>query len=174
MDNRTIELVDEILFPYASNGAVAGYRNHVLRVISFCDELAELDEEQKQKITIAACFHDLGIYTDGTFDYLPPSVSLAQNYLKMNGLGEWETSIASMIDQHHCLRAIEGDDLAEIFRKGDLIDFSLGLLKKGVSGSKIAEVRNEFPNNGFHKNLARVACGWIVRHPLRPVPVVKW
>ena len=169
-------LVNEILAPFSSNPAIEGYKNHVYRVIEFCTELADLDEHESEKITIAACFHDLGIYSDNTFDYLPPSIGLARSYLQQTGRVDWIDEIAAMIDLHHRLRRITGPSshLAEIFRKADLIDFSLGIATCGLPRSTVSEVRGKFPNNGFHRNLARVACGWIARHPLRPVPVLKW
>lgn len=40
--------------------------------------------------------------------------------------------------------------------------------------SYVREVKAAFPNNGFHKCLARVATRWIIRHPLNPVPIIKW
>lgn len=169
-----IELVEEILEPVATNPAVAGYKNHVYRVINFCERLTTLDDDQRKKVVIAACFHDLGIYTDNTFDYLPPSVSLARSYLRRNDLTEWEDEIASMIDEHHCLHTIKDNELVEVFRKADLIDFSLGLVRFDLPRSTVSAVKKDFPNNGFHKNLARVACRWIARHPLNPVPVVRW
>ena len=168
------QVVDHILAPYTSNPFLAGYKNHVNRVISFCSALANLDEREKQKITIAACFHDLGIYTDNTFDYLPPSIDLARAYLRQNGRVDWHDEIELMIDQHHRLRAIPNNRLAEIFRKADLIDFSMGLFKQGVSPARVDEIKTEFPNLGFHRNLVRVAGRWICRHPLNPVPVLKW
>jgi len=174
MGPTTFETVESILAPYSSHRDLPGYRNHVCRVISFCGALYQLDEEERQKITIAACFHDLGIYSDGTFDYLPPSVALVRAYLGREGLGEWEDEIASMIDEHHRLRRIQRGGLAEVFRKADLVDFSLGLFTLGLPRSKVADVRAEFPNLGFHRNLARVAGRWICRHPFNPVPVLKW
>lgn len=171
---KSIELVEEILEPVASNPAIAGYKNHVYRVINFCGTLTTLDDEQRKKVAIAAAFHDLGIYTDNTFDYLPPSIDLARAYLIRNDLMDWSDEVTTMIDEHHCLHSIEGNELVEVFRKADLIDFSLGLVKFDLPRSTVSAVRNEFPNNGFHKNLARVACRWIARNPLNPVPVLKW
>ena len=155
MRQTTIDLVEEILSPYVGHPAISGYRNHVLRVISFCDALYELDDQETHKITIAACFHDLGIYTDSTFDYLPPSIALARSYLTNNDLGAWTSEIESIIDEHHRLRPIRRGGLVEVFRKADLVDFSLGFVKRGIPPTKVSEVRAEFPNLGFHRNLAR-------------------
>ena len=65
-----------------------GYRNHCYRVFQFCQALSdkELGEEDSQKLQIALAFHDLGLFTDNTVDYLPPSMTLADEYRKINKL----------------------------------------------------------------------------------------
>ena len=45
--------------------------------------------QQIEKIAVATAFHDLGIWTDGTFDYLQPSVRLASAYLAGAAKPEW-------------------------------------------------------------------------------------
>lgn len=172
----TSPLVDEILQPFRHHPGLHGYKNHVSRVIDFCDALSPLDEIARTKVTIAACFHDLGLFTEGTLDYLPPSISLARGYLTDNGLEQWRDEIETMIDQHHRLRPIDGaeSELIELFRKADLIDFSLGIFRFGVSRSTVSRAKAEYPNNGFHRHLVRTAGRWICRHPLNPLPIVKW
>lgn len=171
-----IPLLDDILDRWRDDlGADhAGYRNHVYRMINFCLAQAEFDEQDTKRIVIAGAFHDLGIWSDKTFDYLPPSVRRAEDYLRERGMGEWIPEIGRMIDQHHKLREYEGDRLTEVFRKGDLVDFSLGLIKCGLPGEYVRDVKKAFPNAGFHKGLVQKAGRWICRHPLNPVPVLKW
>ena len=54
------------------------YRNHVYRVANLCLEIAGGgDGVELEKIAVAAVFHDLGIWTNHTFDYIAPSVALA-------------------------------------------------------------------------------------------------
>jgi hypothetical protein len=165
-----IPLVDELL----SGTELTGYRNHVYRMVNFCFAQAEFNDKQKEKIIIAGCFHDLGIWSADTFDYLPPSIALAREYLRQSGRDEWQTEISTMIDLHHRIRKVEDGPLAEIFRKGDLVDFSLGVFKCGIPPAYIREVKQHFPNAGFHKQLVNRACRWALRHPLNPVPVLKW
>ena len=38
-----------------------GYRGHVYRKFNFYPALRECTEEEKKKIAIAACFHDIGL-----------------------------------------------------------------------------------------------------------------
>jgi hypothetical protein len=64
--------------------------------------------------------------------------------------------------------------LVEVFRQGDLVDFSLGLFKFGLPGSSIRALKTQFPNHGFHKMLMRSAGHWFRHHPLSPPPFMKW
>src|SRR5215831_5516732 len=92
-----IVLLDEVLSAHtAALGAdLEGYRNHAYRVANFCFALtspaAETagDPEQVAEVALAAAFHDLGIWTDETFDYLPPSIRLANVYLKETSRSHW-------------------------------------------------------------------------------------
>jgi hypothetical protein len=170
-----IPLIGEILGMWKTDlgDDLSGYKNHVYRMINFCLAQGEFDEQETKKIVIAGCFHDLGIWSDRTFDYLPPSVKRAEQYLRENDMGEWIPEIGRMIDQHHKLRSSE-DRLTEAFRKGDLIDFSLGIIKCGLPGEFVREVKKAFPNAGFHKRLVQIGSRWICRHPLNPLPVLKW
>lgn len=143
---------------------------------NFCFALGEQNPEEREKIIIAGCFHDIGIWAGATFDYLPPSTLAAKEYLRQNGLAEWIPEIYLMIDQHHKLGTDQEacSSLVETFRRADLVDFSLGLVKCGLPKSYIKSVKKQFPNHGFHKRLVKLAGGWICRHPLNPIPVLKW
>ena len=165
----TIPLIDAILAD-----ADPGYRNHVYRMVNFCFAQGRFDAEQREKIIIAGCFHDLGIWTAGTWDYLPPSIELANDYLRRAGLNHFQSDVSRMIDLHHRIRACESGSVVEIFRRGDLVDFSLGIIKCGIRRDVIQEVKRAFPNAGFHRQLVTHAYRWTLRHPLNPVPVLKW
>lgn len=153
-----------------------GYRNHVVRMTSFCFALRNCNEEDRQKIVIAACFHDIGLWTARTLDYLPPSVPPALQYLTECGLDKWSKEITLMITEHHKLRPYYKDNssLIELFRQGDLVDFSLGWVKFGLPNELIQKVKRQFPNAGFHKNLVKLAARWFIRHPFNPAPMMKW
>ena len=58
-----------------------GYRHHAYRVANFYWQLAPGDADALEKLNIAVAFHDLAIWTAGTFDYLPPSRQLARAHL---------------------------------------------------------------------------------------------
>jgi hypothetical protein len=177
VEERIVAL-DEILEPWQPRlgNDFAGYRNHVYRVVNFCFALRECTEAERRKIIIAGCFHDLGIWSGKTFDYLPPSIALANGYIEQNGLDHWAAEIELMIRMHHKLRPYKDRHfpLVEVFRKGDLVDFSRGIVTCGISRTYVREVTARFPNAGFHRRLVLLELAWLPRHPLRPLPVVKW
>ena len=133
-------------------------------------------EEEKTKLAIAACFHDIGLWSDQTVDYIPPSIAQAKQYLTETGREAWSEEIGLMIEWHHKVRRYRDDrfPLVEVFRKGDLVDFSLGIFKCGLSKSYLDEVKAGIPNAGFHRFLIKGAKQWFSEHPLRPPPFIKW
>ena len=172
---ESLPLIDDTLGGWSEviGRDLAGYRNHVYRMVNFTYALGEFSDEAKRKIEIAGCFHDIGIWPERTLDYLEPSALRAEEYLDGNGLSNIQPQIREMICQHHKLRRVDNDPLVEAFRKGDLVDFSLGIFKCGLPRSFVNEVKAAFPNAGFHRCLVGVASRWIIRHPLNPVPVVR-
>ncbi|MEN9848538.1 MAG: hypothetical protein RL368_1278 [Pseudomonadota bacterium] len=178
MIEERILLLEEILNPWEQviGDDFLGYKNHVYRMIHFCFALHACDVEARQKIIIAACFHDVGIWTEKTVDYLPPSIHYAKDYLTEQGLEAWIPEVELMIEMHHKMRVYHNPayPLVEIFRQGDLIDFSLGFVKQGLSQELIDRVKVQFPNAGFHKRLLQLAIGWFSKHPFSPPPFMKW
>ena len=173
-----IPFLEELLGQWktAIGADYAGYRNHLYRMINFCFALHDCNPEEREKVIIAGCFHDLGIWASNTFDYLSPSIALAKEYLQQTGSQQWGAEIELMIAMHHKLRSYQDPryPLVEVFRKGDLVDFSLGLVKCSLPASYIQCVQKRFPNAGFHKRLVQLELGWLPRHPFNPVPVLKW
>ena len=177
-----LPLLEEILAPWKDDigSDYPGYRNHIYRMVHFCFALGECgpgwSDDSRRKVIIAGCFHDLGIWSDRTFDYLPPSIVRAHTYLKQNALEHWGPEIELLIDNHHRLRAYKDTryPLVELFRKADLVDVSLGLVTFGLSRRYIGRVKALFPNAGFHWRLVRLVGGWAPRHPGSPLPFLRW
>ena len=86
MASTGFRLVDAVLerFAGALGGDREGYTCHVARVLAFYRKIAH-DHEAPEQVQIAGAFHDLGIWTARTFDYLAPSVRLARDYLTAEG-----------------------------------------------------------------------------------------
>jgi hypothetical protein len=168
--------LDAIIDAHAADlGADAEpYRNHTYRVANLCMAFAG-DAADVTKIEIAAAFHDLGIWTDHTFDYLEPSVAQAEAYLARSGRSDLASEIAMIIRMHHKVTRHRGEPgwLVEPFRKADWVDVTRGLLRFGLPRSMIRALYSQWPSAGFHKRLLQLEFGHLRRHPLNPLPVFK-
>lgn len=154
----------------------AAYRNHTYRVANLCLTLCGGDTEQVQKIATAAAFHDLGIWTARTFDYLPPSVDLACDHLHHTGRQDWSDEISRMILEHHRIRSCRQNLhwLVEPFRQADWIDVSHGVLSFGLPRALLRDTFAHWPNEGFHKRLAQLTLKRLRTHPLSPLPMLRF
>jgi hypothetical protein len=172
-----IRTLDQVLATYARQLGTdfAGYRNHTYRVANLCLAMAPAGREQLEKIAIAAAFHDLGIWTDGTFDYLEPSVRLARDYLTGTDQRGWIPEIERMICEHHKVTASRADNawLVEPFRKADWIDVSRGALTFGLSPGIVKLILSAWPSDGFHKRLIQLALKRLRTNPLTPLPMMR-
>lgn len=151
------------------------YRNHCYRVMNFTLAFSGENPEIMRKVSIAAAFHDLGIWTNNTYDYLDPSRLLARAYLAESAQDRWREEIETMIEQHHKLGAYTGNPgwLVEPFRQADWIDVSKGMLKFGLTATLVKGVMERFPNAGFHKRLVALSVRRLITHPLSPLPMLK-
>ncbi|MFZ4524345.1 MAG: HD domain-containing protein [Chlorobium sp.] len=151
------------------------YRNHCMRVLNFCLAFAGDRADAENIITIAALFHDLGIWTDNTFDYILPSQQLARRYLEKSGRAAWCDEIIAMIGEHHKLTRYRANSLSlvEPFRKADWIDVSGGMLRFRLPDDFVTDVLEAFPNAGFHKKLVALSVERLKTHPFSPLPMIK-
>lgn len=133
-----------------------------------------MSEEELRQVVFAACFHDIAIWFDDTFDYLTPSRKYAEAYLKQQGLSEWSGVIGEMIEQHHKLTPYKEHELVELFRRADWADLTLGLMKFGLDANAIREIRGTFPNAGFHAFLLRRSGRELLTRPWKPLPMMRW
>ena len=171
-------LTDEILtsFALAIGADLQGYRNHIYRVLNFHSALSGTEGLPSDTVQIAAAFHDLGIWTDDTLDYLPPSIALATEYLDHQQRPELKDEVRALILEHHKVRRYRGAcaDSVEFFRQADLVDVSLGLVRFGLPRSFIKTVQSTFPDHGFHSMLIKRSARQFIRSPLRPLPMFRW
>lgn len=173
-----IPLLDELLAAHATalGGDARAYGNHALRVANLCFALRPGDEAQLEKTAIAAAFHDLGIWTDKTFDYLGPSERLALVQLAQSGRADWSLEISEMILQHHKLRRYRGRDewLVEPFRRADLIDVTQGVIRFGLPREFVRDLYELWPTEGFHGRLVDFELERLRTHPWSPLPMLKF
>ena len=73
----------EVLDDHASELGhdLIAYRNPVYRVVNLCVAIVGDSRVELEKIAVAGVFHDLGIWTNNTFDYIAPSVAIARKHL---------------------------------------------------------------------------------------------
>ena len=173
-----LRVIDDVLHAHARQlGAdLPAYRNHAYRVANLCAALRPPGADGQDKIAIAAAMHDLGIWTAGTFDYLPPSIELATTHLRSCGRPEWTPEITTMIGEHHKISAYRGNPhwLVEPFRRADWVDVSRGVIRHGLPRRLLREIFSNWPDAGFHRRLAQLALERLRSHPLSPLPMMRW
>jgi len=170
-----IPTIDDVLSDHATalRGDFVAYRNHVYRIVNLCVAIA--GRRELEKIAVAAVFHDLGIWTNKTFDYIAPSVALARGYLAAHGRAVWIAEIERMIADHHKITPSHADhgSLVEPFRRADWIDVTRGLRTFGLPRPLIRSVLASWPSAGFHSRLVQLTLERFRTHPLTPLPMVK-
>jgi HD domain len=174
----SLPTVEEVLDDHASELGhdLIAYRNHVYRVVNLCLAIVGDSRAELEKIAVAAVFHDLGIWTNHTFDYIAPSVTIAREHLAARGMADWIPEIEAMIVNHHKITPSRANpqSLVESFRRADWIDVTRGLRRFGLPRTFIAAVDAAWPNAGFHRRLAQLTIDRFLKHPLTPLPMVKW
>ncbi|MUM18500.1 hypothetical protein FZI91_18970 [Mycobacterium sp. CBMA271] len=167
-------IVDAVLDRYALTigDSLTDYRNHLYRGMNYQLRLLGMTQAPPE-IALAWATHDIGIWTAGTWDYLDPSVALAEQLAPEFGITDVARTKA-MVADHHKLRA--ADDLwVEMFRLGDRVDAFRGLYAwTGLERSDVREVVEALPYGGFHGFLLKTAGKWTLKHPLRPMPMLRW
>ncbi|HEX4870060.1 MAG TPA: hypothetical protein VFV15_04970 [Moraxellaceae bacterium] len=171
--------LDQLFAPWkdALGADYRGYRNHVERLLALCGALAAREGVALDALAlrVAGVYHDLGIWSDGTFDYLAPSAARARAWLEANGRGDLAPLVTALIDQHHKVRpAGPAHDPVEIFRRADWIDVTLGALSFGLPRAHYRELLRQHPDAGFHPRLVRLSGKQMLTNPLRPLPMFRW
>jgi hypothetical protein len=169
--------VEEALWPFTAviGEDLPGYRNHVYRVLNCFRALTGSVVEIPVTVLIAAAFHDIGIWTDRTFDYLQPSVREAGDYLRARGLESLRPEIDALISEHHKIRSYRLEyATVETYRRADLVDLSLGAFRFGIPRAYVRSVKACFPNAGFHRRVTVLAARQFCKTPFRPLPMIHW
>jgi hypothetical protein len=148
----------------------AAYRNHVFRSLNYHQLL--LGTPVPDTAALAWAVHDLGVWTANTFDYLSPSADLAATHATEFGITDVD-EVRTLVTEHHKLRRT-GNRMTDAFRTADLVDVSRGLLSGRIGRARVNAVVDELPYLGFHAILARGLTRHAVRHPARPLPMMRW
>jgi hypothetical protein len=157
---RSLPLADEILESHRqrAHGDKAGYdayKAHVYRVVNFARALTPDAPYRDDKLAIAAAFHDLAAFE--TLDYLVPSIAAQDAWLQANAREDWSDELALIVAEHHRFSQYAPTrphaQLVEAFRRADLVDVSQGLIRFGIPGSYVKEVRATFDASVFFKRV---------------------
>jgi hypothetical protein len=146
------------------------YRNHVYRSLNYHQLL--LGAPVPDAAALAWAVHDLGVWTANTFDYLAPSADLGASHAAEFGITDVD-DVRKMVTEHHKLRRT-GNRMHDTFRAADLVDVSHGLVSRRIGRARVKAVVDELPYLGFHAILARGLTLHAVRHPTRPLPMLRW
>ena len=149
------------------------YRNHVYRVFNLTMQLMPSGIADTDELAVAAAYHDIGIWTAGTFDYLRPSIVLAEKFITENSLLVDKERVKAIIENHHKLSTYKDDIQVESFRKADLVDLSSAFFTFGVSRGFISHLNIAFPSLGFRRFILRHGISYFWRHPWNPLPMIK-
>ena len=174
----SLPTVEEVLNTHASDLGhdLIAYRNHVYRVANLCLAIAGDSGVKLEKIAVAAVFHDLGIWTNHTFDYIAPSAAIAREHLAARGMADWIPEIDAMIVNHHKVTSSRSNpqSLVESFRRADWIDVTHGLRRFGLPRPFIAATTATWPDAGFHRRRLELTIDRWWKHPLNSLPMLKW
>ncbi len=182
-------LIDSILVPWRPmlGRCYGAYHGHVYRQFNYALWLIDARGGRQRteayggwagvesRVAVAAAFHDVGVFADGTMDYLEPSVSRMRAWLGERGHAEWFEIAALMSRMHHKLTPYRGEHevLVEAFRQADLTDLSFGIITGGVDREFIRTLVAHFPYAGFQWEISKRLIAYGLRHPLRPMPMLR-
>jgi len=177
-------LIDELLdarrgvFGGAESEPVfVGYRNHAYHLLNFARQWVDPSPEREEKIAIAAVFHDIAAWPGGNLEYLSPSADQAEAYLEQVGRSAWKPEMRLMIESHHKITAYKGQsrEWVEPIRRADWCDVSFATMRFGLPKGFIDEVRAAFPLDPFYpSHVYKATFRWMLRHPLNPIPILRW
>ena len=181
---RDYPLIDELLdarraiFGGDDQEAVfRGYRSHAYHILNFARQWIEPTGDSDDMLAICAVFHDIAAWPDDNLDYLRPSADQADAYLDAIGKSDWKPAMRLMIESHHKITRYRAEHAywVEPVRRADWCDVSFNLLRFGLPGAFIREVNAAFPIGAFYPgHVYRVSLKWALRHPLNPMPILRW
>lgn len=173
-----LPIIDIVLEHHAQRIAsdLPAYRNHVYRVVNVMDAIAPIAQDDHVAVGVAAAFHDIGLWTANTWDYIPPSVAAAEQWLQDAARTDLSPRVRGMIENHHKVFPCpaDSDPLVENFRRADWCDVTLGLRSSGLPRRRYSEIVTLFPTVGFHRRLLAMTLRNAARRPFDPLPMFRW
>lgn len=153
--------VESLLAPYKSalGPDYVGYRNHVLRVLTYAMHFVGGDPKWRALFETALAYHDIGMWSDHDLAYLQPSVAQALAANEHGAMGYDPALLTDLIEYHHKVFPYRGDhaDLVNAIRRADWVDATSGKVRKGLTRDQIDAVTAAIPVAGFPEILMRLA-----------------
>lgn len=151
------------------------YRGHVHRVIGLVAEQVELSAGTARALGVAAFHHDVAIWLDHTWNYIPPSIARAVCALDPADRPH-APLVEAIIGEHHRIRHARHDDpLVEAFRRADMADVYHPLARvPGGSRRSYAELVHAYPYVRFRRMLVAAFVRGLREDPRHPMPMVKF
>jgi hypothetical protein len=133
-------------------------------------------DDEREKVLIAAVFHDIGLWSAHTLDYLESSSEETRRFLKISKRTAWANEIVAMIEWRHKILPVTQavSPRVEVFRRADTINLRFGIRRFGLRWRDVQAARRKFPDAGFHAFLAKKGLRWIVTSPGRAIPIFRW
>jgi hypothetical protein len=110
---------------------------------------------------VAIAYHDAALWTDKQLNYLDPSVAAMRQHVAKDSWSDDDLETMSLIiEEHHKVSPVWGCkdsvscDIANAVRKADWVDFTWGLITKGLPKELIWAAYQVVPDAGFHQMLA--------------------
>jgi hypothetical protein len=173
--------LDRLILAYAGNfpkdSDFKGYRSHCLRILNVILRVSDDEPDRREKLDIALAFHDITVFPNRTLDYLKTSTELACEHLRSINREEWEEEISLMIDMHHKITPYKGvyANLVEAMRKADWVDVSFGVFSFGLERTWLTQLNALLPLHTLYpRTLSSVIFQYVLRHPFKPLPNLKW
>lgn len=149
------------------------YRGHCYRILNYMICLQK-HQDNLRLLEVMVAFHDLGIWTHGTMDYLKPSFDLAVSYCKKEELDVSFNDLETAIMNHHKISTFRPTESAEYLRRADLLDLSFGLIRGGVDRDLIRKVTKRWPYQNFQKMIFGKVFWYALENHWKPFPMMKW
>lgn len=172
------DVIEEVLAPRRSEigDIYEGLRGHAYRSLNYCAAAVPGDSEQVNRFAVVAAFHDLPACLLRDLRYLDPAKDMAGEYLERIGRPLWRPAVDAMIENHHKVRAYTGPHAREVeaVRRADWLDGTGGLRRFGIDRDLSRRLNAAFPPRVLVVPALRLICGYAVRHPRRPLPMMRW
>jgi hypothetical protein len=152
---------------------------HSYRMLNLCANACP--DEPLDKFAIAIAFHDLPAAMDGDLRYLDRAAAMAGDWLVANNRTQWTDQVRAMIVNHHKVRPYRGPWAAsvEAVRRADWVDVGAAFagLRSWPAGHDkqlVVRINTELPVAPHRAVALRLIGRYARRHPLAPLPMMRW